>query len=139
MIESTGYFHPFLVHFPVALILVAAVAEILFVTRRDPAFGSTARFMICAAAWISVPTMVAGFAAAAGEVFTPQQQQAFVIHRIAGIVTPCLAVLAAGLAASARRTGQIWELMLFRILLAAAVISAAIAGLEGGEIVHGPM
>ena len=139
MIDSAGHFHPFFVHFPVALILVAAVAEALYVTRRDPVFGSAARFMIYAAAWLALPTMVTGFAAAAGEVFTPQQQQAFVIHRIAGIVTPCLAVLAAGLAASARRTGQIWELMLFRVLLAAAVVSVAIAGLEGGEIVHGPM
>lgn len=134
-----GYLHPFFVHFPVALILAAAAAEVLYVSRRKPDYGDAARFMVFAAAWLSLPTMLTGFVAASGVSFTPQQEDAFSIHRIAGIVTPCLVFLAAGMAVSARRTGQIWELMLYRVLLALAVVAVVVAGIEGGEIVHGPL
>jgi len=139
MVELAAYLHPFFVHFPVALLLATAVAEVLFVLRRDPELGSAARFMLFAAAWMSLPTMLTGFAAGSVETLTATQQEAFAIHRIAGIATPFLVFLAAGMAMSARRTGQIWELMFYRILLAVAVVAVVIAGIEGGEIVHGPM
>ena len=139
MLKFVGEFHPFLVHFPVALIIVTGVAEVLYVMKRSSWLGDAARFMIIAAAWMVLPTMLSGFAAASGEVFAPEQQQAFAIHRIAGIVVPCLAVLAAGLAIGARQTGQIWELMLYRVFLAAAVAAVIVAGIMGGQLVHGPM
>ncbi|MCH7549379.1 MAG: hypothetical protein IH969_07590 [Candidatus Krumholzibacteriota bacterium] len=139
MIESAAYFHPFFVHFPVALIVAAALAEVLHVARRNSAFGSAARFMIIVAAWVSLPTALSGFAAGSVEVLSADQERAFAIHRIAGMATPCLIFLCAGLAMSARRTGQIWELMLYRVFLAAAVVTVTIAGIKGGEIVHGPI
>ena len=37
---------------------------------------------------------------------------------------------------SARRTGQIWELMLYRVFLAAAVAAVVVAGIKGGELAH---
>ena len=137
MIEFIGHLHPFLVHFPVALVLCAAGAEGAFVARREPRWGYGARTMILLAAWISLPTAAAGFAAASGETFTGEMARAFSIHRIAGISTPVLTMLAAGLAEGSRRSGQIWELFLYRIVLVLAVISVIVAGVEGGELVHG--
>jgi hypothetical protein len=61
----------------------------------------------------------------------------FAIHRIAGIATPVLAFLAAGLAAGVRRSGQIWELFLFRVVLVIAAAAAAIAAHHGGDLVYG--
>jgi len=137
MIEFIGNLHPFLVHFPVALILCAAGAEGAFVARRDTRWGNGARVMILLAAWVSIPAAAAGFAAASGENFTGEMARAFTIHRIAGISTPVLTVLAAGLAEGSRRSGQIWELFLYRAILLLAVISVIVAGVEGGELVHG--
>jgi len=137
MIEFIGQLHPFLVHFPVALILCAAGAEGAFVARRDTRWGNGARIMILLAAWISLPAAAAGFAAASGEIFTGEMARAFSVHRIAGISTPVLTMLAAGLAEGSRRSGQIWELFLYRIILILAVISVIVAGVEGGELVHG--
>jgi len=128
-------FHPFFVHFPVALIVLAAVAEVLYVVRRQRGLGDAARFMITAAAWISVAAALSGFAASWGESFG-DLLGVFAKHRIAGIATPALAFLSAGMAASARRTGQVWELMLYRVFLALAVISVMFAGLEGADLVH---
>ena len=137
MIEFLGDLHPFLVHFPVALILCAAGAEGAFVARRDTRWGNGARVMLLLAAWISIPAAAAGFAAASGESFSGEMARAFSIHRIAGISTPVLVVLAAGLAEGSRRSGQIWELFLFRIVLVLAVASVIVAGIEGAELVHG--
>jgi uncharacterized membrane protein len=137
VIEAIGNLHPFLVHFPVALILCAAGAEGAFVARRDTRWGNAARVMLLLAAWISIPAAAAGFAAASGESFSPEMARVFSIHRIAGISTPVLVVLAAGLAEGSRRSGQIWELFLYRIILVLAVISVLVAGIAGGELVHG--
>jgi uncharacterized membrane protein len=137
MLETLGRLHPFLVHFPVALILTAAVTEAIAVARRDERLGDAARFMINAAAWLSVPAAVAGLARAASVAIEPELQSTFAIHRIAGIATPVLAFLAAGLAAGVRRSGQIWELFLFRVVLVIAAAAAAIAAHHGGELVYG--
>lgn len=137
VVDAVGRLHPFLVHFPVALLLVAAVAELLCIVRRDGRFADTARFMVTAAAWIGVPAAIAGFARASSITIPPDLEGAFAIHRVAGIVTPVLAFLATGLATGVRRSGQIWELFLYRIVLLLAVGFAATAGYYGGELAYG--
>ena len=137
--QVLGRLHPALVHFPVALVLVALVAEILCITRREGRYADIARFMIVAAAWISIPAAVTGFIRADGMEFDAAQQQLFQVHRVAGIATPVLVFLCAGLAEGVRRSGQIWELILYRVVLVLAAASTAVAGYVGGEIVFGPL
>lgn len=137
MWDALGRLHPFLVHFPVALILTALAAEAVAVARRDERAGDAARVMITAGAWLSMVAAVAGFARAGAFVVEPQLQTTFVVHRIAGVATPVLAFLAAGLVAGVRRSGQIWELFLYRAVLVLAAVAATIAGHHGGELVHG--
>ena len=132
-----GRFHPALVHFPIALVLVAVVAETLCIARRDGRYADAARFMILVAAWISVPTAITGFIRAESITFDPAEAPLFAVHRVAGIVTPVLIFLCAGLAEGVRRSGQIWELLLYRALLLLSAISTVVAGYFGGEIVFG--
>jgi uncharacterized membrane protein len=136
LIEKLGALHPALVHFPVALVLTAAVAEWLYATRKSQFFGDAARFMIAAAAWVSIPAAVAGFAASSGRTFPPELQGAFTLHRIVGITTPVLAILTAGLCEGTRRSGQVWEQALYRVFLALAVASTVAAGFYGGLLGH---
>lgn len=135
-IELAGRLHPILVHFPVALILAAAVAELLFMVRRRQDFGTAALLAITAAAWMAAPAFLAGFAAASGRDFQGALAHAFAVHRIAGITTPVLAFLAAGMGYSTRRTGQVWEQILYRVFLLLAAVSVAVAGWYGGLLVH---
>ncbi len=137
MWDALGRLHPILVHFPVALIVSAAVTEAIAVARRDERLGDAARVMITIAAWASIPTALAGFARADAVTLSPELQSTFAIHRIAGIATPVLAFLAAGLVAGVRKSGQIWELFLYRAVLLLAAIAAVIAGYHGGELVYG--
>lgn len=137
MWDGLGRLHPFFVHFPVALILTAFVTEVVAVARRDERCGDAARFMITVAAWLAIPAAVAGFARAGSVEIEPALQSTFAVHRIVGIATPVLAFLAAGLAAGVRRSGQIWELFLYRAVLLLAAVAAAIAGHHGAELVYG--
>jgi uncharacterized membrane protein len=136
-VDLLGRLHPALIHFPLALIVTAFAAEMIFVARRDERFSAVARFMIHAGAWMGVAAALSGFARAASITIAPDVSSAFAVHRIAGIATPVLAFLAAALADGVRRSGQIWELFLYRIVLALAAAGAVIAGYHGGEIVYG--
>jgi uncharacterized membrane protein len=135
--DGLGRLHPLLVHFPVALIVVALGAEACCVATRDGRYADIARFMVNVAAWIAVPAAVTGFLRADTITMDSSAQHLFAVHRIAGIATGVLAFLCAGLAAGVRRSGQIWELMLYRVVLVMAAAAAATAGFYGGEIVFG--
>jgi len=135
--DAAGHWHPLLVHFPVALLLVAAVAEVLCMARRDGRYAEAARFMVAAAAWLSLPVAVTGFLRADALTLDAAQRSLFAVHRIAGIATPVLAFLAAGLAEGTRRSGQVWEQMLYRIVLLLAAVAAGVAGHYGGQLVFG--
>ena len=132
-----GRLHPGLVHFPIALIVVALAAEVTCIATREGRFADTARFLVNVAAWVSIPVAATGFLRAGSMTMDAAQQHVFAIHRIFGIATPILAFLCAGLAAGVRRSGQIWELMLYRVVLVMTAVSAVVAGFYGGEIVFG--
>jgi len=132
-----GRLHPGLVHFPVALIIFALVAELCCIATREGRYADIARFLVNMAAWVAIPAAITGFLRADNITMNAAEQHLFAVHRIAGIATPVLAFLCAGLGAGVRRSGQIWELMLFRAVLVMAAVSAAIAGYYGGEIVFG--
>jgi uncharacterized membrane protein len=136
-IEFLGRLHPALVHFPVALILAACAAEMLYVVKKEKYFAAAALFSISAGAWMSLPAFVIGFAAAAGESFGPELQGVFELHRIVGVTTPMLATVAAGMGHSTRRTGQVWEQIVYRVFLVVAAVSVLLAGAFGGQLVHG--
>jgi uncharacterized membrane protein len=132
-----GRLHPGLVHFPIALIVVALAAEVCCIASREGRFADTARFLVNIAAWVSIPVAATGFLRAGSMTMDAAQHHVFTIHRIFGIATPVLAFLCAGLAAGVRRSGQIWELMFYRVVLVITAVSAVVAGLYGGEMVYG--
>src|SRR5262249_18380429 len=135
--DWVGRLHPGLVHFPVALLIFAFVAEMCCVATRDGRYSDVARFLVNMAAWTAIPAAATGFFRADALPMDAVQPHPFVIHRGMGVGTPVLAFLAAGLSAGVRRSGQIWELMLYRVVLGMAAVSVAIAGYYGGEIVFG--
>lgn len=139
MIGLAGRLHPVLVHFPVALIVTAGVAEGVFVASRDRRAETVARVLILVGAWVSIPAVLTGMAAASRHTFEPAELATFSIHRIVALVLPVICFLATALAASSRHTGQIWELWLYRVFLAIAVALALVAGWTGGWIAHGPL
>ncbi|MEC7385809.1 MAG: DUF2231 domain-containing protein, partial [Planctomycetota bacterium] len=59
LLQTVGRSHPILVHFPVALLVVAAVSELGGLWRRSPEVGAMARGLV----WFALPaTFAAAFA-----------------------------------------------------------------------------
>jgi len=136
LIHEFGELHPALVHFPIALIVVAALAEALYMIRKQQWFGDAARFMVAAAAWATVPTVAAGFAEATGKEFSGEIARAFSIHWVVAVAVAVLAFLAYGLGEGARRSGQVWEQGLYRLILLLTAVGVAIAAYFGGVVGH---
>ena len=136
LIHEFGELHPVFVHFPIALIVTAALAEALYMIRRSQWLGDAARFMIAAGAWAAVPAVAAGFAEASAETFVGGTARLFSVHWVCGVVTAVLAFLAYGLGEGTRRSGQVWEQALYRIFLLMAAAGAMITSFFGASLAH---
>jgi uncharacterized membrane protein len=136
LIHEFGELHAAFVHFPIALVVTAAVAEALYMARRANWFGEAARFMIAAGAWASVPSVAAGFAQASGETFAGPTARFFSAHWVGGVATAVLAFLAYGLGEGSRRSGQVWEQGLYRLFLLVAAVGVLVTGYFGGRVAH---
>jgi uncharacterized membrane protein len=129
----TGRFHPLLVHFPIALVLIAAVAELIFLTTRFPEWHMVAVANIRAGAAFAVVSAGAGWILASSRMV--EASQGLEWHRYLGLMA-ALATVAAALA-----TGEIdrppRRLWLYRIALFSAAGLVAVAGHFGAVLVWG--
>jgi uncharacterized membrane protein len=129
----TGRLHPLLVHFPIALILIAAIAELVCVTTRFPQWHTVAVANIRAGSAFAVASAGAGWLLASSRIV--EASDALEWHRWLGLMA-ALAAVAAALA-----TGEIdrppKRLWLYRIALFSAAAFVAVAGHFGAVLVWG--
>lgn len=95
LIREIGTYHLVMLHFPIALIVMTVVAEILYSWKNNVLFDNAARFMIISAAVVAVPTFLLGLAYASGQEYAGSAANDLWWHRLLGIFT---GVLAAGTA-----------------------------------------
>ena len=128
-----GKFHPVVVHFPIALLLAAVLAELLMLALKREALGPIVTYCLILGAGGAVVASALGWLAAEAE---PTSGGTLSLHRWLGIAA---AGLSAGAAAwrvrALRRTGtpSPW----FRLLLVSAGLVTAVAGHFGAVLVHG--
>lgn len=134
LVDWLGRFHPVAVHFPIALILMAGLAEWMFARSGSAAFDAAARFMIRAGAMAAIPAALLGVAYGYGEAaeYDGILADFFWWHRLLGLTTAGLAVAAVFL------RERIDARVAYRWILLAAVISVSIAGYLGGGMTYGP-
>ena len=129
----TGRVHPLLVHFPIALVLIAAVAELVSLTTQFPEWHMVAVANIRAGAAFAVASAGAGWILASSRIV--EASQGLEWHRYLGLMA-ALAAVAAALA-----TGEIdrppRRLWLFRIALFSAAGLVGVAGHLGAVLVWG--
>lgn len=94
-IQWIGGYHLILLHFPIALINMVAVAEILWVRGRKPIFEFASRFMLTAAAIIILPTAILGFVYSFSSVYSGIMKTYLLWHMWLGIATALLAIATA--------------------------------------------
>ena len=129
----TARFHPLLVHFPIALVLIAAVAELVSLTTRFPEWHVVAVANIRVGAAFAVASASAGWLLASSRIV--EASPALELHRwlgLAGAVAAVAAALATG--EMDRPPRRLW---FYRIALFWAAALVAVAGHFGAVLVWG--
>jgi uncharacterized membrane protein len=129
--EQLGELHAAVVHFPIAMLLSAALSEVLLVTTGRQSFCHITRFAIWLGALGALSAAPLGWLAAKAVEDAPELLLNW--HRWLGVSTALwsLATLWAGERAKNSR-------VLLRCLIGCAALLVAITGYLGGELVHNP-
>ena len=127
-----GRLHPLIVHFPIALVIVAAAAEGGAIVTGDARWRAVAIMNIRAGAAFAVAAVAAGWLLASGVEIAPPLEW----HRWLGVV----AALSAVVAAAATIHGVRWpphRFWIYRAGLFSAAAFVAATGHSGGLLVWG--
>jgi mono/diheme cytochrome c family protein/uncharacterized membrane protein len=129
-----GRFHLLAIHFPIALVLAAGVAEMWWARQHSLHSSPAVRFCLWLGALMAVPTATLGWLFAAAGNGT-QSPQLLLIHRSLGTATAISLIVVATCAEFDFRRGRRRQWVRF-LILAGAVITALTAHF-GGLLVHG--
>lgn len=126
-----GSFHLIFLHFPVALIVMTGVSEVLFTWFRRPVFDCASRFMIIAAAVFAVPTAFLGFIYSYKASYAGLLADFIWWHMWAGILTAIFAIFVAFVR---ERLGisKFYYISLFVLFLLAGITGYLGAGMTFG-------
>jgi uncharacterized membrane protein len=128
-----GRFHPLLVHFPIALVLIAAVAELVSLTTQFPEWHMVAVANIRAGAAFAVASAGAGWILASSRIVEASATLEW--HRWLGLAAAVATVAAALATSEPDRTPK--PRGLYRIALFWAAALVAVAGHFGAALVWG--
>ena len=130
-----GRLHPLAVHFPITLLILAGVAELLVRSNEGPWRGR-ARFLLALGAPAAAISAWLGWLAGADANY-PGLQDVLFRHRWLGVATAVLSLSALALAPRTRARGTRRE-RAYRWLVFASLLAVVLAGHHGGILVFGP-
>lgn len=136
-LRRLGNLHLVFLHFPIALIVMATAAEILFWWTQYTPYDAIARFLIDSAAVFAVPTALFGLALSTVGTYPDDQAVLLFWHRFFGMSTAFLAVSAAILKELSMRRDQEWIVNGYYACLLLAFLSVSITGYLGGDLTFG--
>ncbi|GEM_PF-6705060 len=133
-----GNFHPLLVHFPIALLLVAAFAQLLNLRREDGGYDRAVRLLVWCAAIGAVAAGALGWAHS-GPV-QHGENGVMSAHRWIGTLlvfgTPVLVWM---MQRAGRRDNGLAGARGFTLVLFVFAVTVAVQGFLGGALAHGGM
>jgi uncharacterized membrane protein len=129
-----GRLHPLLIHFPIALVIVAVMAEGLAAVTQDARWRTMAVGNVRAGAVFALIAAVAGWRLAVGMSIDPTPLLAW--HRWLGTAAAAVTLAAAVATWNVDRRSSL-EFWTYRIALVGAAVLVATAGHLGGLLVWG--
>lgn len=132
--HQIGQWHFAFLHFPIALITMTVVAELLSVWTRNILYDYASYFMLMSAAFVVIPTMLFGLALgySISDSYVGISTVIYPWHMYFGILTAILVVLTAGLR---NMTGTFGSVYLYFLILSFFSMSAT--GFLGGSLSFG--
>ena len=138
ILRDIGQFHPVSSHFPIALLIVALPAELLWKRTGKDSWRETVRYCVMLGAACAVFTATLGWCDAAVSSFAGTSAEVLQWHRWFGTATAVWAVSAAGLFQWSHRKGHPANLRSgFRLTLIAGILLVSIAGYLGASLIYG--
>lgn len=126
-----GSFHFIFLHFPIALIIMTGISELLFVCFKRPLFDYASRFMIIAAAVFAIPTALLGLIYSYTSSYSGLLTDFIWWHMWAGITTAILAVFVA-IVRQYLGLGKLYYISLFILFLLVNLTGYLGAGMTFG-------
>jgi uncharacterized membrane protein/cytochrome c553 len=135
LLHWLGQFHYPAVHFPIALLTAAALAELLRIATGNPAFDTVSRFCV----WLGGLTAVVagGFGWLLGGFAVTDASTVMMTHRWLGTSTVAGAWLVLVLSEVDRRTNCQRAHLYFRVTLFTVGVLVLVTGFFGGAVVCG--
>jgi uncharacterized membrane protein len=134
---DVGKFHVLLVHFPIAMGIAAAVADLLWaITRRMP-FRHAGVYCLAAALIAAPAAVTTGYLRLSELPPPPSVADVAEDHEHMGFVTLAVVVAAAASRLAWRRWLKRWLLVAYGILIAGLVVCLSVTGHLGGKISFG--
>jgi mono/diheme cytochrome c family protein/uncharacterized membrane protein len=135
MIRWLGNFHPPAVHFPIALLTAAAVAELLRMATGKDAFDAITRYCVWFGTLAAVAAGVLGWFLAGFHL--TDASWVLMTHRWLGTSTVACAGLVLVLSEASRRPDRRRTRVCFRVTLLVVAILVSTTGFFGGAVVFG--
>jgi mono/diheme cytochrome c family protein/uncharacterized membrane protein len=135
LIGWLGRFHPSAVHFPIALLTAAAVAELLGMATGKPAFDAVSRYCVWFGARTAVVAGVLGWFL--GGFRLADASWVMMTHRWLGTSTVTGAGLILLVSEASRRTDRRRTRTAFRITLLVVAVLVLVTGFFGGAVSFG--
>jgi uncharacterized membrane protein len=129
-----GRFHPVIVHFPIALVMVAAWAEGVALATHDSRWRAVAVINVRAGALFAFAAAIAGWRLAA--TLSLDSSLLMQWHQWLGVAATVLTA-AAAVATFRTGVGSLRGLWIYRTALASAAVAVAATGHVGGLLVWG--
>ncbi len=138
LLEYLGCFHPVAVHFPVALLIVAAISEWLGIVFKRASWRDAACMCLVLGAVGAVAAAPLGWFNAIFAGFSGASADTLWLHRWFGVGTAVWAVIAAAIVVigRVRQSGALRRWGAIAILIGAIVVG--VTGHLGGKLTHGP-
>lgn len=126
-----GSFHFIFLHFPIALIYMTGVAEILSLFKKKNNFDTTARFMLISAAVLVIPTIFTGLLYRWDVAYEGKLVSYIFWHMWMGVFTAIFTIIVAMMRQFFGKTKWYYYSLIFLI------ISISVTAFLGGSITHG--
>ena len=133
VLQFLGRLHPLLVHFPIGLLVVALLLEILTIGGKRKGLREGINWMIYIGAGFAVFSALFGWFLKTQEAYTGDLVDN---HQYAGIATAVLAIVTAIILKNSLKK-TIVNLKAYRFMLFATVVLLTIAGHLGANLTHG--
>lgn len=139
MYHFFGQFHPVLVHFPVALLIVASFCKLLYIWRPREVFLQVMTFNLHLGALSAIVATFCGWCLAKTEGVTPDLVGTLFWHRWLGTATSVIALLMLLLFYWRKQSAnnEVSGRWFFRLGLLALAVFVGATGHLGGALVYG--